>query len=127
MIDNKHFLRFMNQIGITTNQIASVLNMQYQQARQRVETLKFTAEEICLLSEYTTIPIIDLINIIMGRGSLKDITITYAITKQMAIEKLRQDDDFIRLILQCDFLGIGQRKRVVTETEMTIMKKHLKC
>lgn len=126
MVDNKHFLQFMNRLGITTMQIATALDIKYNTARLRVETLKFTPEEICQLSEWTTIPIIDLINIITGRASIKEISIPYATTKEMALEKLRQDDDFIRMIIECSFVGAGQKRRVVTQSEISVLKMYLK-
>lgn len=125
MSDNKHFIQFMNQLGITTYQLAMELNMSYGTARHKIETLKFTAPEICQLSEFTAIPILDIISIITGKASLKELKIPYAITKEIALEKLRQDDDFIRMILECNFVGAGQKKRAASQSEINIMKKYL--
>lgn len=126
MTDNKHFIQFLNQLGITTNQLATALDMRYETARHRVDTLKFTAPELCKLSEFTTVPILDIINIIINKTTLKEVTIPYAITKEMALEKLRQDDEFIRMILEVNFVGAGQKNRPITQIEIAMLKSHFR-
>lgn len=123
--DNKHFIQFMNQIGLTTMELAKVLDMHYETAKLRIETLRFTAYDICMLSNYTTIPVLDIINIILGKSTLKEITIPYALTKEIALTKLRQDDDFLRMIIECSFVGGAQKHRVATQTEINALKSHI--
>lgn len=124
-MDNKHFLQFMNKLGITTMDIAKTLEVSYGIANRKVTRLDFDTFEICKLSEWTTISVLDLMKIILGDSTIKEIIVPYAITKEMAIARLRQDPDFLRMIIECYNVGAGQKDKTVTQSDIYMMKKHL--
>ena len=125
MIDNKHFIRFLNDLGLTVNEMGRKMGMTYWTARNRVETLNFTTTEYCALSKATSIAEEKLIQIVLNKKSLKDVVMPYALTKQIAWEKFIEDPDFVRLILECAKIGAGQKNPKVFQEEINMMKKHL--
>lgn len=48
----------------------------------------------------------------------------YALTKQDALDRLIMDDDFIRIILECSFVGGKQKIRIPTQLEIDTLKSH---
>lgn len=125
MIDNRHFIRFLNELKWTVNEMGNKMGMTYGTARNRVETLNFTTKEYCALSRVTCIAEEELIQIVLNKKSLKDIVMPYALTKEIAWEKFIKDDDFIRLLLECAKVGAGQKSAKVFQEEINMMKKHL--
>lgn len=125
MVDNKHFIRFLNELKLTINEMGNKMGMTYGTARNRVDTLNFSTKEYCALSKVTSIAEEDLIQIVLNKKSLKDIVIPYALTKQIAWEKFIEDDDFVRMILECAKIGAGQKNPKVFQEEINMMKKHL--
>lgn len=126
MTDNKHFIHFLNRIGVTVNQLASKLNISYATARNRVETLNFTWRELIAFSEFTSIPLNDIIMMLENKKSIIEMTIPYALTEKVAFEKISQSDDFVRMILECSFIGAQQYRRTATQQEINTLKKHFK-
>lgn len=125
MIDNKHFIQFLNKIGITVKQMSEMMNMTYATAKNRVDTLNFTMDEIRRLSQAVHVVPEEIFYIVSQKKTIKEIGIPYALTKEIAWEKIKKEDDFIRLILECNFIGSGQRGRKATQTEIDKMKKYL--
>lgn len=123
---NKHFIQFLNQLHITVGDLAHNLHLTHVTASNRCENLNFSIDELIRLSEFTTIPLPELILIVCGKKSLKEISIPYALTKEIALEKLTQDDDFARLILECSFVGAQQHRRTATISEINNLKRHFK-
>ena len=124
MVDNKHFIQFLNQLGLTVNEMGKRLNISYSTAKDRSEMLNFTLNELVKFSEITTIPLQELVLIVAGTKSIKDIVTPYALTKRIAIEKLTQDDDFLRMILECNFAA-SQRQRTASLSEIHILKRFI--
>ena len=124
MVDNKHFIQFLNQLGLTVNEMGKRLNISYSTAKDRSEMLNFTLNELVKFSEITTIPLQELVLIVAGTKSIKDIVTPYALTKRIAIEKLTQDDDFLRMILECNFAAT-QRQRTACLSEIHILKRFI--
>lgn len=125
MTDNKHFINFLNQLGITVKQMGELINMSYSTARNRVETLNFSMDEMRRLSQSTHIPLEEIFYIISQKKTVKETGIPYALTKEIAWDKIKQEDDFIRMILECNFIGAGQRGRKATQTEINVLKKYI--
>jgi hypothetical protein len=125
MADNKHFIQFLNMLGLTVNEMAIGINMSYATARNKVETLNFSTQEYCALSKFTSIPEEELLQIVLNKKSLKDVVVPYALTKEMAFEKMRIDDDFLRMILECSFVGAHQKRRTATQQEINTLKKYI--
>lgn len=123
-VNNKHFIQFLNHLHITLHELASKLHITYGTIRNRSEMLDFTIPELIYFSEFTAIPLGELTLIIAGKKSLKEAEIPYAITKEIALHKFTQDDDFVRMILECSFVGAHQKRRIPTQQEINTLKKH---
>lgn len=124
MVDNKHFIQFLNQLGLTVNEMGKRLNMGYCTAKNRAEMLNFTLEELIKFSEVTTIPLQELVLIVADKKSIKDVVIPFALNKQIAMDKLGQDDDFLRIILECNFAAT-QRQRTASLSEIHTLKRFI--
>lgn len=125
MIENKHFLRFLNQVGLTVQDMSKIMCLTYETARARINTLDFTLKEIQLLSTALNMPIEDIISVIIQKKDPSEVKAPFALTKEIAWSKLMQDDDYVRIILECSYIGAGQRGRRASEREIAVMKKYI--
>lgn len=123
-IDNKHFIQLMNQLGLTIRELADKLNITYGTAKNRYNMLNFTIPELIKFSHISNIPMYELTLVINGKKSLKECELPYAMTKEIALAKLTQDDDFVRMMLECSFVGAQQKRRIATQQEINTLKKH---
>ncbi len=124
MPSNKHFIQFLNKLGLTIMELSRLMDMSYHILRARTEDLEFTLPQLIKFSQVTSIPLGELALKIWGDESVKNINTPFAITRDIAFEKLTKDDDFVRIILECNFVGGGQKNRSASQAEINILKRH---
>lgn len=56
---------------------------------------------------------------------LEDIPEPFALTKKDAWDKFRIDDDFLKIIIESNFVGAGKKNRVATPQEIETLKIHI--
>lgn len=123
-MDNSHFIRFLNKAEVTVKEISVALCITYHTARNRMLDLDFSYSELKKLAAFFKIPIIELINIIEGKP-LEEINIVYALTKQDAIYKLKNDDDFLARILECYYIKSNSKRINPDKKDIEALKRYL--